>query len=586
MPDIHAYVLRDDIAAVESSIRKAPDSRRLVNACDASGLTPLMLAVTRPEVDLDLVRCLVNAGADIHAAARGPHRGKQSVLSLALVSGDPVVAAYLLDQGADIHYRRRHGYDALIDAMQGRDIIRGPRLMDLLRLLVQHGAPLNGRTAYGESGLRVASNLGRFDAVALLLQAGADPAEIRWTPLMQAIALSSVQEVEAALEANPDLAARDTWGRTPWLLAIQTGSIPKAQAVLDSGTDAEARGWKGKPPLFYAIGNRYPEILRWLLESGQDRDQADDFGQTALMEAAETGDPNMVVLLVAAGADIERSQRGQTALSFAASAAVARHLLEADADPAQLSREGHRLLLGYPQDPTEGYRQVSPADYLRGRFRRFGTANPELIQEPFWEAMVRSGATAWSAAEAFREIGGAPGQAAEPVWCAQRFGQSLTVLPDGRIIQTGGEHEDGYDPDFCIYNDVIVHYPNGRIQIFGYPETLFPPTDFHTATLVGDHIYIVGSLGYPRTRRFGVTPVFRLDLRDFHIEPVAARGDEPGWISRHRARLDQGRILVSSGELSDLRDGEERYYAFAGVYALDLASLLWSRVSNPTATDR
>ncbi len=124
------------------------------------------------------------------------------------------------------------------------------------------------------------------------------------------------------------------------------------------------------------------------------------------------------------------------------------------------------------------------------------------------------------------------------------------------------------------------------MQIFGYPEMLFPPTDFHTATVVGDHVYVIGSLGYPHTRRFGETPVFRLDLRDFHIEPVVARGDEPGWISRHRARLDQGRILVSDGELSDLQDGEERYCSFAGTYALDLVSLLWSRVPNPTVTQR
>jgi len=25
-------------------------------------------------------------------------------------------------------------------------------------------------------------------------------------------------------------------------------------------------------------------------------------------------------------------------------------------------------------------------------------------------------------------------------------------LPDGRLVSVGGEHEDYYDPDFCIYN--------------------------------------------------------------------------------------------------------------------------------------
>ena len=78
---------------------------------------------------------------------------------------------------------------------------------------------------------------------------------------------------------------------------------------------------------------------------------------------------------------------------------------------------------------------------------------------------------------------------------AKRFGQSLTLLPDGLAVQIGGEHEDYYDPDFCIYNDVFVHERDGSITIYGYPESAFPPTDFRTATLVGDSIYVIGSLG-------------------------------------------------------------------------------------------
>ena len=61
---------------------------------------------------------------------------------------------------------------------------------------------------------------------------------------------------------------------------------------------------------------------------------------------------------------------------------------------------------------------------------------------------------------------------------AQRFGQSLTLLPDGPALQFGGEHEDYYDPDFCIYNDVFVHEGDGSITIYGYPESAFPPRVF------------------------------------------------------------------------------------------------------------
>ena len=133
------------------------------------------------------------------------------------------------------------------------------------------------------------------------------------------------------------------------------------------------------------------------------------------------------------------------------------------------------------------------------------------MQVPFWVAMVRSGLTGYQAANRF---GADTFDRARPIWCANRIGQSLTLLQDGRVVQVAGEHEDGYDPDFCIYNDVIVHHPDGRLEIIGYPESLFPPTDFHTATLVGDRIIVIGSLGYQGSRVYGTTPVFALSIDD------------------------------------------------------------------------
>ena len=47
-----------------------------------------------------------------------------------------------------------------------------------------------------------------------------------------------------------------------------------------------------------------------------------------------------------------------------------------------------------------------------------------------------------------------------PTWCFSRFGQSETVLPDSSRVLIAGEHEDWYDPDFHIYNDVVVIRPD------------------------------------------------------------------------------------------------------------------------------
>jgi hypothetical protein len=69
---------------------------------------------------------------------RGPLSGPtgEDGLSLALSEGDPQRVRALIEAGADVHYKRDQGYDALLDAVHGRDIARDPRLLELLALLV------------------------------------------------------------------------------------------------------------------------------------------------------------------------------------------------------------------------------------------------------------------------------------------------------------------------------------------------------------------------------------------------------------------------------------------------------------------
>jgi ankyrin repeat protein len=477
-----------------------------------------------------------------------PDPTSEADLSAALGAGDPQRFRALFEAGADVRYKRDHGYDALLDAVHGRDVARDPRLNELLALLAAHGADLSGVSAYGESGLRVLSRLGRFDAVRLLLDAGADKGHLGWTPLMEAVALGSLAEVQTALATAPALEERDWLSRTAWLIALLTGDIAKAQLLREQGADPAARGHCGCPPLFYAIQGHHPDMLCWLLREGADVNQSDEFGATALIEAVEHNDIDCVNIL-----------------------------LDAGADPAHLPCEGQRAVLGLRANADDALAAVSPDEFRRTFSRSFGEGNPERMRIPFWEAMVRCGVSAY---EARRWFEGGRGSIAGPVWCAQRFGQSLTLLPDGRAVQIGGEHEDFYDPDFCIYNDVFVHGRDGSVAIYGYPESVFPPTDFHTATLVGDAVYVIGSLGYQGARRYGQTPVYRLDVRTLRMDRLDARGDAPGWVYKHRAvavgpqqiRVWGGTVVTGSG------CGESHDQNF-GSFVLDLDRLRWHRES-------
>lgn len=223
--------------------------------------------------------------------------------------------------------------------------------------------------------------------------------------------------------------------------------------------------------------------------------------------------------------------------------------------------------------------KITAKQYLQSGKRRFGTANPERMHEPVWEWMVRTGENPYGAhgllgIEYKIEYG-------DPFWCFDRFGAPKVKMPDGRSITIAGEHEDFYDPDFCIYNDVFVRHGD-RVEIFGYPKSTFPPTDFHSATLVDDRIVIVGCLGYPDVRGGSRTPVYRLNTDDYRIEPTECSGDSPGWIYEHKARfVDALRVLeITGGKVLYTDDGAEKSRNNVETYHLSVDDWVWQRVTD------
>lgn len=543
-----------------------------VNVFDSSGLTPLMYAVRAGGTES--VKHLLAAGASVHQETKSTYESGSPVLALAVGAGNPDIVATLIEAGADVHYSR-DGYDVLIDAVHGRDVFRDPRLVDLLSLLLARRARTDTITKYSESVLRVLSRIGRFDAIKLLLGAGAPESQLSWTPLIRAVALGNLAEVEHEIAHAASLEERDYWERTPWLVAIQTGEIEKAKLLLDRGADRRAVGRCSHPPLFYAIQSRRLPMLAWLLSNGLDVEQADEFGTTPLMAAVEYCSLEGVDLLLAHGAKIDRQRsHEQTALSDCTRADIAKRLISAGADPKELPFVCRRAILGLPAKPDADLLRVTADEFYCGQRRRFGAHNAEEIVEPFWQAMLRSGVDAYQASQMFSE---SDRTIDHPVWCAQRFGQSLTFLPDGRIIQIGGEHEDSYDPDFCIYNDVFVHAPDGTVRIFAYPESEFPCTDFHTATLIGSEIWIVGSLGYHGTRRYGETPIYALDTESFLIRKLSTSGSAPGWIRGHRADLSGEELRISGGTISSCGGQGEVSTANEEAFFLNTRTLEWRK---------
>lgn len=448
-------------------------------------------------------------------------------------------------------------------------------LYDIVEKHLANGQYPDFTSSYGETPLKQAFRRARMDVFSLLLDHGADLSHMLWGPLHKAVALGSLEEVQSAAR-DRDMSARDVSGLTPILLACDIGDIEKAATLLPmSKTDDRFRTHHREPALMVAAQKGRAGIVRWLLANGFDVNEPDDFGGTALIAAAETNNVEIVKILLEASADIvarfdlsasvknidysrldlkpfpqdpnqPERQSFQTAASETGSAGVARLLIEAGAKPHEFENYVLRDLTGAALIQKQ---QITPAMYEAQKNRRFGTKNPEPVAYEFWLEMVRSGESGYCGHTSFGK--GARDFDAPAIWCFDRFGMSTTELPNNIWVQIAGEHEDYYDPDFCIYNDVVVHDGEGNTQIYNYPCEVFPPTDFHTATLVNDNIIVVGSLGYQGDRQVDQTQVLRLNLKDFSIDKIEISGELPGWISRHQAQLDGEKITVWGGDVWD-----------------------------------
>lgn len=242
--------------------------------------------------------------------------------------------------------------------------------------------------------------------------------------------------------------------------------------------------------------------------------------------------------------------------------------------------------------------------FTQQRSPRFGTANPERMRIAFWEWMIRGEENPTTDAEVglaglglmmrdgklksgygpyrARDLFNVPLNREDgPVWTFERYGATRNELPDGRVVCIGGEHEDYYDPDFYIYNDVIVFGSEGKIEIYGYSKEIFPPTDSHTATLIGEKIIVIGCLGNPKDRRPGSTPVHTVDTRKYRISNLDTSGTAPGWIFGHAAELSTDNVInIRDGRVVELKDGKQVFRRNNEEFSLDTKTGVWTQTTN------
>ncbi len=567
---LHRAVRLSATELVHSLVQEKPES---VDEYDRRGQTPLGIAVALDPPNVKIVELLLTAGAEpMNLVQESDRSNRRTVFEVAISAGDPEVVRRLIQYGASVKDVDTRDYGALLIASYSAHPKKRP---EIFRILADAGARLTLRSSYGETPANVLSLHGDFATLKVYHELGGPIEELQWNPLHYVAAFNdSISEIEV-LRLSALVESRDHRGRTPLHLAATRNSANIVSILHGLGAKIDTVDDFQESPLRHAASLGSLATVRWLIEQGADPNRLDGFGHGACICAATSGHVDVVTFLLSVGADANRpGTYDSSVLQGVTNRDIILKFLEAGLSPSNLASEERRVLLGHEKLCDEVFTEISSVEFARAETARFGSSNPHQFHEPYWEAMIKTrasgywGTTKCADTSAFE-------RGTSPAWSAKRFGQSLTVLPDGRIIEIAGEHEDSYDPDFWIYNDVFVHGKEGSIDIYGYPAEDFPPTDFHSATLVGDYIYIVGSLGYQETRASGSTPVYRLNIHTLLIEPVNSNGDEPFRLYDHLASLIGTDVIeISSGKCLDQNDALAQN---SDVFHFNVATSSWTK---------
>jgi ankyrin repeat protein len=201
--------------------------------------------------------------------------------------------------------------------------------------LLKAGAEVNGRDAFGQTPLALASRVkGNSAAERILLSHRADVSVRDWrdsTPLHAAVAAEDLDAVRLLIAAKADVNAHSASIEPPLTTAMRDTGKEIAVALLEAGADPNAAGpdqstplmgairannadlvrlliakkanvnattsREGRSPLWTAVEQRNTQIVRLLLDAGANTGSAPNFGMSISQMAKNMGSPEIAAMI-------------------------------------------------------------------------------------------------------------------------------------------------------------------------------------------------------------------------------------------------------------------------------------------------
>jgi Ankyrin repeats (3 copies)/Ankyrin repeats (many copies) len=150
--------------------------------------------------------------------------------------------------------------------------------LEVMRLLLEHGADIDAQDRDDEAVLHLASEHGEVEVVQLLLQHNVKinaEGMAKWTPLHNASRFGHISATRLLLKYGADVNARGRYDNTALILASMSGHLEVVRLLLGHKADVHIQGELSHTACYWATQRGHHEITKLLLEHGAEGENED-----------------------------------------------------------------------------------------------------------------------------------------------------------------------------------------------------------------------------------------------------------------------------------------------------------------------
>ena len=269
--------------------------------------TGLLLALERGH--FDVAKLLIQSGADVNIV---DGYEKKSPLHVAAKVGRINVVKVLIQNGAQVNYGDKDNYTALHRAVRNGYV-------DVAKLLILNGADVNLAESLGRwTALHFACDKGHLEIVKILIENGAKVnmlTKIHGDALMRACSSCvSVDVVKYLISHGSNVNRATKWGWTPlrYLSSVSNkyddNRLIVCNMLISNGANvnvnADSTMHGANTPLYEACSIGLVFIAKLLIQNGAHVNAQNMWGTTPLITAALQGHFEILKLLIRNGADV------------------------------------------------------------------------------------------------------------------------------------------------------------------------------------------------------------------------------------------------------------------------------------------